>query len=62
MNLKIDISAFSDRKKAFSILNKFLNNEGYQITRPKDYSVQYTSGCKGLKRFFWELVGKVKNV
>jgi len=61
MDLKIDISTFSDRDKAFSTLNNFLNNKGYQITRPKDYSVQYTYGYKGLKRFFWELVGKVKN-
>ena len=62
IGLKINASAFRDREKSFSILNNFLNDKGYQITRPEDYSVQYTYGYRGLKRFFWELIGKAKNV
>ena len=61
IGLKINTYTFRDREKSLSILNKFLNDNGYQITRPEDYSVQYTYGYKGFKRFFWELIGKAKN-
>ena len=61
IGLSVDMSSFTNRKKSLFILNKFLNDQGYRITRPKDYSVQYTYGYKGLKRFFWELIGKIKN-
>ena len=61
VGLEIDMSTFRDREESFSILNNFLNDKGYQITRPKDYSVQYAYGYKGFRRFFWELIGKIKN-
>ena len=42
------------------ILKKFMKHNGYQFTNPKDYSVQYSFGAKGIKRVLWELIGKFK--
>jgi hypothetical protein len=62
LKLNINLSDLTNRERSLSILNDFLNAKGYKITRPKDYSVKYNYGYKGVKRFLWELVGRIKNV
>ena len=59
--LDIDSSVFADREKSFSVLQDFMNNEGYEITRPRDFSVQYNYNYKGFKRMIWEFIGRLKN-
>ena len=44
------------------ILDKYVNKKGYTITNPNDYSVQFNHVNKGIKRFVWEFIGKIKNV
>ena len=59
-SIKINPEIFSDKKKMLDILKKFMKHNGYQFTNPKDYSVQYSFGAKGIKRVLWELIGKFK--
>ena len=61
LGLNIESSIFRSREKSFSILNEFLIQNQYEITRPEDFSVQYSYGRKGLKRYLWEMIGRLKN-
>ena len=61
LGLNIESSIFRSREKSFSILNEFLIQNQYEITRPEDFSVQYSCGRKGFKRYLWEMIGKLKN-
>ena len=61
LGFNFEPSVFRNRKKSISILNVFLNQNQYKITRPKDFSVQYSYGNKGLKRYLWEMIGRMKN-
>ena len=61
-NIGLDVNGniFMNRNKAFGLLNTFLKDKDYHIVRPKDFSVQYGHGYKGLKRLCWELIGGFK--
>ena len=61
-NLKIEPDFFTDQVKLLNFLQKFMKKNGYFYTKPKDFTVQYSYGKKGVKRYLWELIGKVKNV
>ena len=61
LGLNFESSIFRSREKSTSILNKFLIQNQYKVTRPKDFSVQYNYGRKGFKRYLWEMIGKLKN-
>ena len=62
IGLDIEKTIFYNREEALDLLCEFLQAKQYNIVKPKDFSVQYSYGRKGLKRFFWELIGKIKNV
>ena len=61
LGLNFESSIFRSKEKSNLILNNFLIQNQYEITRPKDFSVQYNHGRKGFKRYLWEMIGRLKN-
>ena len=60
-SLKCDIRLLETREGAFEVLKEYMDKNGYEIISPEDYSVQFNYKNKGLKRYFWEFVGRFKN-
>lgn len=61
LDLKFSSDFVGDRKKMMNLLETFLSKKKYNVTRPADFSVQYSYGRKGIKRNLWEMIGRVKN-
>ena len=61
-NLNHNVDLLKTRQGSFEILDQFMNDKKYRITSPNDYSVQFNYANKGLKRWAWETIGKIKNV
>ena len=61
IDVDIDLSIFASREHSLSLLEDFMSAKNYEITRPKDFSVQYNYSYKGLKRIIWEFIGRIKN-
>ncbi|MAX13135.1 MAG: hypothetical protein CMG11_03615 [Candidatus Marinimicrobia bacterium] len=61
LDIKFSPSLFEDRQKMMNLLEVFLSKRKYNITRPSDFSVQYSHGRKGIKRSVWEMIGRIKN-
>tara|TARA_Y100000768_G_scaffold283875_1_gene218505 strand:+ start:1923 stop:3014 length:1092 start_codon:yes stop_codon:yes gene_type:complete len=61
LDMKFSSNLIGDKQKMMNLLEIFLSKKKYNITRPSDFSVQYSHGGKGIKRSVWEMVGRIKN-